>query len=154
VAVPEDMPEPASPGFREALEERILRAVAIAKGGAFILFTSYDLLNKVYSSLAPDLARLGIKALKQGETGRHALLAGFRKEQNAVLFGTDSFWGGGGCEGGGVAAGDHRQVAVSGADRTGAAGTRRADPGIGRRPVPGIFGPPGGESSSARVSAG
>ena len=94
VAVPEDMPEPTSPGFREALEERILRAVAIAKGGAFILFTSYDLLNKVYSSLAPDLARLGIKALKQGETGRHALLAGFRKERNAVLFGTDSFWEG------------------------------------------------------------
>jgi ATP-dependent DNA helicase DinG len=94
VAVPDDMPEPTSPGFREALEERILRAVAIARGGAFILFTSYDLLNKVYSALAPDLARLGLVALKQGETGRHALLARFRKERNAVLFGTDSFWEG------------------------------------------------------------
>jgi ATP-dependent DNA helicase DinG len=93
-AVPDDMPEPTGPGFREALEERILRAVAIAKGGAFILFTSYDLLNKVYSTLAPDLARLGLVALKQGETGRHALLARFRKEENAVLFGTDSFWEG------------------------------------------------------------
>jgi len=94
VAIPDDMPEPTAPGFREALEERILRAVAIAKGGAFILFTSYDLLNRVYSALAPDLARLGLVALKQGETGRHALLARFRKEQNAVLFGTDSFWEG------------------------------------------------------------
>ena len=88
------MPDPTAPGFRQALEERILRAVAIARGGAFILFTSYDLLNKVYSALAPDLARLGLVALKQGETGRHALLARFRKEQNAVLFGTDSFWEG------------------------------------------------------------
>ncbi|HEX9078454.1 MAG TPA: helicase C-terminal domain-containing protein, partial [Desulfuromonadaceae bacterium] len=94
VAVPEDMPEPTAPGFRPALEERILRALAIARGGAFILFTSYDLLNKVYASLAPDLARLGITAMKQGETGRHALLARFRREQNAVLFGTDSFWEG------------------------------------------------------------
>ena len=80
VAVPDDMPEPTAPGFREALEERILRAVTISRGGAFILFTSYDLLNKVYAALAPELARLGLTALKQGETGRHALLAHFRKD--------------------------------------------------------------------------
>jgi ATP-dependent DNA helicase DinG len=94
VAVPDDMPEPTGHGFREALEERILRAVSTSKGGAFILFTSYDLLNKVYSALMSDLTRLGLTALKQGETGRHALLAHFRKDQNAVLFGTDSFWEG------------------------------------------------------------
>jgi ATP-dependent DNA helicase DinG len=94
VAVPDDMPEPTAPGYREALQERILRAVAVSRGGAFILFTSYDLLNKVYSSLAPELARLGLTALKQGDTGRHALLAHFRKDHNAVLFGTDSFWEG------------------------------------------------------------
>jgi ATP-dependent DNA helicase DinG len=94
VAVPDDMPEPTAHGFREALEEHILRAVAISKGGVFILFTSYDLLNKVYSSLSPEFAKLGLIALKQGETGRHALLAHFRKEGNAVLFGTDSFWEG------------------------------------------------------------
>lgn len=94
VAVPDDMPEPTANGFREALEERILRAVAIARGGAFILFTSYDMLNKVYTALLPDLTRLGLTSLKQGETGRHALLARFRTEGNAVLFGTDSFWEG------------------------------------------------------------
>ncbi len=94
VAVPDDMPEPTAPGFREALQERILRAVTVSRGGAFILFTSYDLLNKVYATLAPELARLGLTALKQGDTGRHALLAHFRKDHNAVLFGTDSFWEG------------------------------------------------------------
>lgn len=94
VAIPEEMPEPTAPGYREALEEHILRAVAISRGGTFILFTSYDLLNRVYSSLSPDMARLGLVALKQGEVGRHALLARFRKEGNAVLFGTDSFWEG------------------------------------------------------------
>ena len=94
VAVPDDMPEPTVSGYREALEDHIMQAVRISGGGAFILFTSYDLLNKVYSALLPDLARMGLVALKQGETGRHALLARFRKEHNAVLFGTDSFWEG------------------------------------------------------------
>jgi ATP-dependent DNA helicase DinG len=94
VAVPDDMPEPTAPGFREALEERILRAVSISKGGAFVLFTSYDLLNKIHAALTPALSRLGLTVLKQGEGGRHALLAHFRKDHNAVLFGTDSFWEG------------------------------------------------------------
>jgi ATP-dependent DNA helicase DinG len=93
-AVPDDMPDPTASGFREALQVCILRAVTISQGGAFILFTSYDLLNKVYSALAPELAGLGLTTLKQGETGRHALLARFRKENHAVLFGTDSFWEG------------------------------------------------------------
>ena len=83
MAVPDDMPEPTASGFREALEERIMCAVTVSRGGAFILFTSYDLLNKVHASLAPELARQGLTALKQGATGRHALLAHFRKEGNA-----------------------------------------------------------------------
>jgi len=94
VAVPDDMPEPTATGYREALEGCILRAVAISGGGAFILFTSYDLLNRVHGALSPELTRLGLTALKQGSTGRHSLLAQFRKDHNAVLFGTDSFWEG------------------------------------------------------------
>jgi ATP-dependent DNA helicase DinG len=94
VAIPEEMPEPTAPGYREALENHILRAVTISRGGAFILFTSYDQLNRVYQTLTPALARLGLTSLKQGETGRHALLTQFRTEGNAVLFGTDSFWEG------------------------------------------------------------
>lgn len=94
VAVPGDMPEPTAAGFREALEQHILRAVTISRGGAFILFTSYDLLGRVYQALSPQLARMGLTSLKQGETGRHTLLTQFRKEGNAVLFGTDSFWEG------------------------------------------------------------
>ena len=94
VAIPDDMPEPTAPGYREALEERILKAVSISRGGAFILFTSYDILNRVHAALSPDLARLGLSVFKQGEAGRHALLAHFRKDRNAVLFGTDSFWEG------------------------------------------------------------
>lgn len=93
-AVPDDMPDPTDPGFREALQESILRSLSISRGGAFILFTSHDLLRKSYAALAPELTRQGMTPLRQGETGRHTLLARFRKEHHAVLFGTDSFWEG------------------------------------------------------------
>lgn len=94
VGIPQDMPEPTAPDFRRALEERIISAVSISNGGAFILFTSYDLLNRVHATLAPRFASAGLTVLKQGEAGRHDLLARFRKDHNAVLFGTDSFWEG------------------------------------------------------------
>lgn len=94
VAVPEEMPEPTGQGYREALEDHILKAVSITHGGVFILFTSYDLLSRVHKTLSPLLATMGLTVLKQGETGRHMLLNQFRKEGNAVLFGTDSFWEG------------------------------------------------------------
>ncbi len=94
LAVPQEMPEPTESGYRAALEEYILRAVSASRGGAFILFTSYDLLNKVYDALQPELSRLGLTSFKQGHTTRHTLLAHFRKEGNGVLFGTDSFWEG------------------------------------------------------------
>ncbi len=94
VAVPDDIPDPTASDFGAALEERILKAVTISRGGAFILFTSYELLNRVHGALAPELKRRGFVPLKQGETGRHTLLASFRAEGNAVLFGTDSFWEG------------------------------------------------------------
>ncbi len=94
VAVPEDMPEPTMNGYREALEDHILKAVTISRGGTFILFTSYDLLGRVYQTLSSKLVKLGLTTLKQGESNRHALLTQFRKEGNAVLFGTDSFWEG------------------------------------------------------------
>ena len=94
LAVPDDMPEPTESGFRDSLEERILAAVTITRGGAFVLFTSYDLLNRSFTSLAPRLKALGLIPLKQGEAGRHALLSRFRSEEHCVLFGTDSFWEG------------------------------------------------------------
>jgi ATP-dependent DNA helicase DinG len=41
------------------------------------------------------MERMGLTVLRQGEGAtRHQLLARFRKEKNAVLFGTDSFWEG------------------------------------------------------------
>jgi len=95
VGIPRDLPDPTSSAFRQPLVDAVLRAVSIARGGAFVLFTSFDLLRQTHAALKEALEQQGITVLRQGEGGgRHQLLALFRKEHHAVLFGTDSFWEG------------------------------------------------------------
>lgn len=95
VGIPRDMPDPTSVAFRQPLADAVLRAVSISRGGAFVLFTSFDLLRQTHAALKAELEQQGLTVLRQGEGGgRHQLLARFRKEQHAVLFGTDSFWEG------------------------------------------------------------
>jgi ATP-dependent DNA helicase DinG len=88
------MPEPVTPAFEAALQDYLLRALAISRGHAFVLFTSYDLLVRTYGMLRESMCNLGLTPMRQGEMNRHMLLNLFRKEKNAVLFGTDSFWEG------------------------------------------------------------
>lgn len=94
VAIPLDMPNPDSTEFARAISDAIWEALKISEGRAFILFTSYGLLNKVYQALEPRLAKIGIASLKQGFQDRHQLLEQFKKDKTSVLFGTDSFWQG------------------------------------------------------------
>ena len=94
VGIPADIPEPNAPGFEAALIGLLLKSLAISQGRAFVLFTSYELLGRVYTRLNEPLTKIGITPMRQGEMNRHLLLSRFRKEKNAVLFGTDSFWEG------------------------------------------------------------
>ncbi|MBT0651604.1 helicase C-terminal domain-containing protein [Geomobilimonas luticola] len=94
VGIPADLPEPTSPAFEAALGEVLLEALTVSQGRAFVLFTSYDLLSRVHGRLFKPLAARGLTPLRQGELNRHLLLSRFKKEKNAVLFGTDSFWEG------------------------------------------------------------
>ena len=94
VGIPSDIAEPTAHGFDAILEPHLLEALLISQGRAFVLFTSYDLLRRVYDRLAVRLAAEGLTPLRQGEINRSLLLNRFRKEKNAVLFGTDSFWEG------------------------------------------------------------
>ena len=94
VGIPADLPEPTARGFEAALVEMLLKGLNISQGRAFVLFTSYDLLGRVFARLNEPLARLGMTPLRQGQMNRHLLLSRFRKERNPVLFGTDSFWEG------------------------------------------------------------
>lgn len=94
VGIPSDLPEPISPTFPAAIESFLLNAVRITQGRAFILFTSYDLLTRVYERLKTPLKEIGLTPLRQGEASRHLLISQFKKEKNGVLFATDSFWEG------------------------------------------------------------
>ena len=94
ILVPQDIPEPSSTEFGEVLAGLIYKAVEISQGKAFVLFTSYGLLNLMHKQLESPLINLGITLLKQGTDNRHRLLQRFVKDIHSVLFGTDSFWEG------------------------------------------------------------
>lgn len=94
VAVPTDIPEPNSPQFAHQLPGILLQAIKASDGRAFVLFTSYGLLNKAYFALREEIERLGINLYKQGSENRSRLLRRFKDDVSSVLFATDSFWEG------------------------------------------------------------
>ncbi len=90
-----DLPEPNDPGYARAIGPRIARHIADTGGGAFVLFTSYGLMNKLVETLRPELTDAGYEVYVQGADGpRSLLLKKFKAAHHAVLFGTDSFWQG------------------------------------------------------------
>lgn len=91
------MPDPT--GDRERYERACLamirRYVARTDGHAFVLFTSYEMLNRVARELAPWLAQRDLALFSQGEgLPRSQMIDRFRANPRAVLLGTDSFWQG------------------------------------------------------------
>ena len=91
---PSDLPPPGTGDYEEASHEAMQLGLRLAKGGTFILLTSYGALNRAHSALEAGLRRDGWTVLRQGEMPRPALLDRFRNSPKAVLFGTDSFWEG------------------------------------------------------------
>jgi len=94
VAVPMDVADPTDQVYPKELETLILESVTISRGRAFVLFTSYGLLERLYEALKAPLLAAGCTPLRQGETNRHMLLQQFRRERAPVLFATSSFWEG------------------------------------------------------------
>ncbi len=95
IGIPTDIPGIKDSKYLYSLIQAIFRCLTISQGRAFLLFTSFRMLDSVYSSLAPDLEKLmGIRALRQGDDNRTALLEKFRRDTSSVLFATLSFWEG------------------------------------------------------------
>ncbi len=66
-----------------------------AKGGTFVLFTSYRQLQAVHDLVRPVLDRHRRFVLRHGDgLGRAAMIDLFKRTGDAVLFGTSSFWEG------------------------------------------------------------
>lgn len=93
-AIPKDLPDPASFCFLQEAGQLLMEILRIAEGGAFVLFTSYEMLQQFYRELQPKLEKLGFSLFRQGDEERTQLLQHFRKATKGVLFGTDSFWEG------------------------------------------------------------
>jgi ATP-dependent DNA helicase DinG len=91
-----DLPEPGDAlRFIPAACEKIVRYLQQTNGGAFVLFTSYSMLIDAANRLKEELDELGYPLLVQGQNApRRVLLDRFRSTENAVLFGTNSFWQG------------------------------------------------------------
>lgn len=89
------MPEPNQPGYEEALESHIQRFCEESKGRAFVLFTSYRLMESIAGKMQKFFAKKRWELLVQGKgKPRHQLLAEFKEDVSSVLFGTESFWTG------------------------------------------------------------
>ncbi len=94
LAVPTDMPPPTHADFQEIAYENVWKAIEASRGHAFVLFTSYTMLQNCYEVLAKRLEAHHYPVFKQGDDNRQGLLNKFKKTKRAVLFGTDSFWEG------------------------------------------------------------
>jgi ATP-dependent DNA helicase DinG len=89
--LPPEMPDPRDAEFPQAAAQCIQQVLAITRGRAFCLFTSYSQMRDLYERLLPVL---DFPILLHGTAPRKALLEEFRATPNAVLFGTASFWQG------------------------------------------------------------
>jgi len=89
--LPQRMPEPRAPEFVTAAVAEIVQLLETTAGRAFLLFTSYANMQKVYD----ELARIDRWPLfLQGDGSKVALVESFRTTPRAVLLGTTSFWHG------------------------------------------------------------
>jgi ATP-dependent DNA helicase DinG len=95
VYVEADLPEPNHDNFVEQAAEAVKKYLIRTRGRAFILFTSYRMLEQMAETLEPWLRSEGFTLLQQGgQVDRTTLLRQFREDDRHVLFGTDSFWQG------------------------------------------------------------
>ena len=89
------LPDPNQPDFIEKAAESIKKYISKTQGRAFVLFTSYSMLDETAQHLSEWLRENNIKLLQQGsDMDRTSLLRLFKAEGRHVLFGTDSFWQG------------------------------------------------------------
>jgi ATP-dependent DNA helicase DinG len=73
------------------LTDEYERIVTLSGGRAFCLFTSRKVMNYVHGKLA---ARLPFTVMKQGDAPLTDLVAAFKADGSAVLFGLKSYWEG------------------------------------------------------------
>ena len=93
IYLPQGLPDPGDDLHLETLLAAIWPLVEAARGGAFLLFTSYRALQRAPERWLEGRQSPG-RVLVQGRGSRSELLNQFRADGNAILLGTGSFWQG------------------------------------------------------------
>ena len=95
IYIEKDLPNPNERTFTGAAAEVLKKYILKTGGRAFVLFTSYAMLEDMAGKLSGWLAENDIALLQQGaDVDRTTLLKCFKTGGSSVLFGTDSFWQG------------------------------------------------------------
>ena len=95
IYIEKDLPNPNEAAFTGAAAEVLKKYIHQTGGKAFVLFTSYEMLEETAGKLSDWLRENDIELLQQGsDVDRTGLLKSFKAEGDSVLFGTDSFWQG------------------------------------------------------------
>lgn len=97
ILVPSFLPEPKEKGrsYVNELSALLAETFRLTAGRALALFTSYDMLSKVYDHLTREMLHDGITLLAHGHSGsRKNITSLFQHDIHSVLLGTHSFWEG------------------------------------------------------------
>ena len=95
VLIPAFIPSPKEEGYMEVVKELIEECGKKNRKNILALFTSYEMLDQVYSGLKLGFDSQGIVFLAQGKEGQATnLFERFKGEKGAILLGTSSFWEG------------------------------------------------------------
>ena len=90
--VPADLPDPDAPTFVQRVAMRMQELIRAVGGGAFVLCTTTRAMQQHARML--EAALPGHLVLAQGQGPKAELLARFKRDGNAVLVATHSFWEG------------------------------------------------------------
>ena len=93
-AVPSDAPLPDNIEFQQWVEMALPRLIQAAAGRTLVLFTSYESLKSAHRTVVASMRGFSGRIMKQGDDDNAKLLDAFKKENESVLFATDSFWQG------------------------------------------------------------
>jgi ATP-dependent DNA helicase DinG len=89
--VPRQLPLPEEEGFLPAVCDEVEQILAMTRGRAFVLCTSYRAMREISQSLAPKLA---FPCRTQDDLPRSRLIEWFKSTSNSILFATATFWEG------------------------------------------------------------
>ena len=87
------MPDPRDAGYAKALAHWVAHFVTETEGRAFVLFTSYRVMQQLAGEMQGFFVENDMNLLVQGQGApRGKLLEQFKATPRSILFGTDSFW--------------------------------------------------------------